>query len=233
MSHFATSYTTRRLVRQIVSVVLLLVIAVLGTFGLDRLFTLRQIQVVGDPIEIQVDKARLGKNLFFLQTKQLEQELLATYPLLGTVTFSKTFPSTLVLHVKLRQPYVYVISQSHQYVVDRDGIVLSESDKGPLLPRLNFDIGIRSIGSKITDLRVVSALQFLTALPEGIVIEFVSEKDSASIQASMGHTNIFLPQKGDLKVKAGTLQTIVMGFRIKGTLPTVIDLRFEKPIVTN
>jgi len=216
-----------------VSVVLLLVIAVLGTFGLDRLFTLRQIQVVGDPIEIQVDKARLGKNLFFLQTKQLEQELLATYPLLGTVTFSKTFPSTLVLHVKLRQPYVYVISQSHQYVVDRDGIVLSESDKGPLLPRLNFDIGIRSIGSKITDSRVVSALQFLTALPEGIVIEFVSEKDIASIQASMGHTNIFLPQKGDLKVKAGTLQTIVMGFRIKGTLPTVIDLRFEKPIVTN
>ncbi len=61
----------------------------------------------------------------------------------------------------------------------------------------------------------------------------ISEKDSASILATMGHTNIFLPQKGDLKVKAGTLQTIVMGFRIKGTLPTVIDLRFEKPIVTN
>lgn len=232
MSHFATSYTTRRLVRQIISVVLLLVFAALATVGLDRLFTLRQIQVVGDPIEIQVDKDRLGKNLFFLQTGQLEKELLSTYSLLGTVTFTKSFPSTLVLHVKLRQPYVYVISQSHQYLVDRDGIVLSESDKGPSLPRMSFDIGIQSIGSKISDPRVVGALQFLTALPEGLAIESITDKDSASILASMGHTNIFLPQKGDLKVKAGTLQTIVMGFRIKGTLPTVIDLRFEKPIVT-
>lgn len=233
MSHFATSYTTRRLARQIVSVVSLLVIAALGTVGLDRLFTLRQIEVVGDPIQIQVDKDRLGKNLFFLQTAQLEQQLLASYPLLGTVTFSKSFPSTLVLHVTLRQPYVYVVSQSHQYLVDRDGIVLSESDKGSSLPRMIFDIGIQSIGSKITDSRVVGALQFLTALSDGIVVESILEKDSASILATMGHTNIFLPQKGDLKVKAGTLQTIVMGFRIKGTLPTVIDLRFEKPIVTN
>lgn len=233
MSQFATSYTTRRLGRQIISVVLLLVLAAFGTWGLDRLFTLRQIQVVGDPIQIQVDKDRLGKNLFFLQTAQLEKELLASYPLLGTVTFSKSFPSTLVLHVKLRQPYVYVITDSHQYLVDREGIVLSESGIGPSLPRVRFDIGIRSIGSKIADARIVAALQFLTALPEGIAIESISEKDSASILATMGHTNIFLPQKGDLKVKAGTLQTIVMGFRIKGTLPTVIDLRFEKPIVTN
>ncbi len=233
MSHFATPYTTRRLVRQVISVVSLLVLAAFGTWGLDRLFTLRQIQVVGDPIQIQVDKDRLGRNLFFLQTTQLEKELLASYPLLGTVTFSKSFPSTLVLHVKLRQPYVYVISQSHQYHVDRDGIVISDSEKGPSLPRLYFDVGIRSIGSKIGDPRVVGSLQFLTSLPEGVTIESITERDSASILAIMGHTNIFLPQKGDLKVKAGTLQTIVMGFRIKGTLPTVIDLRFEKPIVTN
>ena len=233
MSHFATSYTSRRLARQIISVILLLALAALGTLGLDRLFTLRQILVEGDPIQIQVDKERLGKNLFFLQTAHLEKELLSAYPLLGSVTFSKSFPATLVLHVKLRQPYVYVVSQSHHYLVDRDGIVLSESDKGPNLPRMTFDIGIKSIGSKITDPRVVGALQFLTALPEGIVIDSITDKDSASILASMGHTNIFLPQKADFKVKAGTLQTIVMGFRIKGTLPTVIDLRFEKPIVTN
>ena len=137
-----------------------------------------------------------------------------------------------MVHVALRQTYAYLFSQSHQYAVDREGVVLAETDKNDTLPKLSFDVGIRSIGSKIVDKRVLEVLRFLNALPEGISIESVTEKDSASIQATMGHTNIFLPQNSDLKVKAGTLQTIVMGFRIKGTLPTVIDLRFDKPIVT-
>jgi cell division septal protein FtsQ len=208
-------------------------IAVFATWGLNVAFTLRQIEVVGDPVKLEVDKDRLAKNLVFLQTGKLEKELLDSYPLIGSVTFSKSFPSTLVVHVKLRQAYAYLLSDGHIYQLDREGIVIADFDRGDGLPRMYYNVGIRSIGSKVTDPRVLGTLLFLTNLPEGIAIESLTEKDSASIQASMGHTNIFLPQKGDLKDKAGTLQTIVMGFRIKGTLPTVIDLRFDKPIVTN
>lgn len=231
MRFLAHPYSSKRIFRWVFAVLFLLVLSAVIAWVVSRIFVLRQIEVVGDAVEIQVDKERLGKNILFLQTRALEQQLLSTYPLLASVKFTKTLPSTLVVHVTLRSPFALLTTQTQSYVVDRDAVVLDNQKEAILLPNLRFDIGSLSIGTHVTDQRVTQSIQFLRALHD-ISIDQMQQMDSAGLQAKSGQTNIFLPQFGDITRKAATLQTIVTGFRIKGALPAVIDLRFDKPIIT-
>jgi hypothetical protein len=232
MHTFGKDYTARRFWRHVLNVIVALIIVGIIAWVANGIFVLKEIRVAGDPVLVSIDKERVGDNMLFLQTQKLEHDLLASYPLIQSVSFSKSFPSTLVVHVTLRKPYAQLVSQGHMYALDREGIVLADGTSLSGSPKLVFDAGILSIGSRVGDARVLGSLQLLTQLSDTVGIETIYEKDSATLQAVMGHTNIFFPQKGDFKVKADTLQTIVTGFRIKGTLPTVIDLRFDKPIIT-
>lgn len=231
MSLPAHAHIIKRAARIMCSVIALLLFVTLGAWMIHDVFVLKQIEVVGDPVDIQVDKERLGKNMIFLQTKQLAHDLLGAYPLLDTVTFSKSYPSTLVVRVTLRKPFVVLSTQSLHYELDREGVVLGNDTQKQRMPTLFFDVPPLSIGSRVRDARVVASLQLLSLVSD-LPIEEIRQKDSAAILATSGHTNIFIPQSADMRRQAATLQTIVTGFRIKGTLPTVIDLRFDKPIVT-
>lgn len=226
------TYSSKRYIRQIIGVVSILCIVIFLSWFVNYVFTLKQVEVTGDVVQIVVDKEKIGRNMLFLHTKQLEHDILSSYPLIDTVIFTKSFPSTLVVHVTLRQPSVYVLSQSHMYAVDGNGIVLSDAQKDALLPRLIFDVGVLAIGSHIPDARVIASIAFITGIRDSLSIDTMTEKDSTSLIAQYGNTSIVLPQKMNAKEKAGTLQTIVTGFKIKGELPAVIDLRFDKPIVT-
>lgn len=231
MRTHAHSYTAKRNIRLMLTVVFLLVLVVLCAWAVGHLFVLKNIEVVGDHVDIQVDKERLGQNMLFLQTNKLEQELLASYPLIGSVKFSKSLPSTLILHVSLREPYAVLVTGKGAYIVDAEGVVLGSQQEQDALVQLHFDIPTPSIGSRITDDRVKKSLLLLRSLHDRAITQ-IRDKDGAAILATMEHTNIFFPQSGDITSKAATLQTIVAGFKIKGSLPAVIDLRFDKPIIT-
>ena len=77
----------------------------------------------------------------------------------------------------------------------------------------------------------MAALAFLTGtrgvLPVGLV-----EEQSGSLHAVSATLDIFFTQDA-IEQTLATLQTLIAGFRIKGTLPKVIDLRFDKPVITN
>lgn len=198
---------------------------------MDHVFVLKRIEVVGDKVDIQVDRERLAQNILFLQTHALEQELLSAYPLIESVKFSKSLPSTLILDVRLRKVYAVLVTQQGSYAIDAEGIVLGSRNDLHHLPQLYFNVPPPPIGSRVSHPGAQASLTLIRSLRD-IPIREMREKDSAAIQATHGQTNIFLPQSSDITSKAATLQTIVAGFRIKGTLPVVIDLRFDKPIIT-
>jgi len=227
------SYTLRRIIYRIgIVLVSLVVIAAIGLLFV-RLFSIDRIEVDGDGVSIELDKEKLGNNLLLVPADRLTKDLLSAYPLLSSVRFEKRLPGTLGIHLTKRQPFVLIVTDRGMYVLDKEGVVLDNAASKDGYPVFRFDVGSLSIGSRVVDTRVSSSLAFLNAMPDASVISLVREKDSASILAIMGNTNIVFPQTGDVRVKADTLQTIIEGFRIRGTLPAVIDLRFDKPIVTN
>ncbi len=226
------THAFKRNVRIFFSVALLLLAAVLVSLLVIRAFTIRDVVVDAPGMTIQLDPSRFGNNLLFLPTESLEQELLEAYPLLSDVRFEKKIPSTLIVHLVKRSTFAYLESRGAIYAVDEQGLILDAARLDAGFPVLLFDVGTPAIGSTVTDTRVLGSLSLLrVATAAGITR--ITDYNGQALQARTGNTNIFLPRIGDLSAKADTLQIIMEGFRIKGTLPTVIDLRYEKPIITN
>lgn len=228
------AYTIKRLMRIVVSVLLLIAFTGLLSWLTVRAFTIQNIVVDAPLMSIELDKKRFGKNLLFLPTAKLREELLKNYSLLSDVRFEKKYPGTLIVHLIRRETFAVLVSEGVSYAIDDRGLVLGGTESNETrYPVLTFRCGALAIGSTVPCQGVRASLTFLHNLEVSEYPTRMQEKDSLSIHAIRGDTNIFLPQTGDLGAKADTLQTITEGFRIKGTLPTVIDLRFEKPIITN
>ncbi len=227
------AYTIRRMVKIAASVIAIFLLATGLSLLTARAFTIRDIIVDAPFMMIELDKNRFGKNLLFLPTEKLRTDLLNNYPLLSGVRFEKKYPGTLVVHLIRRNTFAVLRSEGNVYALDDQGLVLGRVDNAAGYTELEFHAGILVIGSTVTHPGVISGLAFIKRVGRDIPITRIFERDSLSIQAVSGHTNIFLPQIGDISGKADTLQTIIEGFRIKGALPKVIDLRHEKPIITN
>lgn len=227
------AYTIRRFLKILAGVILSLFSIAGISLLVVRAFTITNVVVDAPFMSIELDAARFGKNLLFLPVDKLKADLLNTYPLLAQVRFEKRFPGTLVVHLSRRNTHFVLHSAGNTYALDENGLVLGGIDNRSGYPELEFNAGILVTGNPVTHPGVKASIVFLRQLAGRVPVSRVKERDSSSIQAISGHTNIFLPQIGDMSAKADTLQTIVEGFRIKGTLPTVIDLRFEKPVITN
>jgi len=227
------AYTIKRTLRIATAVILALSATVGIAILFGHVFTVRNIVVDAPGMSITLDNSKMSYNLFFLPTDKLRAELMDRYTLLEDVRFEKRLPATLVIHLTKRAPAVLLLSGRTWYALDKNGNVVDIGTNVPGLPVFRMEAGAFGLGSTVRDPNVAAALSFYTALAGKIPITEFTVAGDGSIRAVYGNTNIFIPQAGDQKAKADTLQIIIEGFRIKGTLPTVIDLRFDKTIITN
>ena len=197
-----------------------------------KMFTINNIVVVGNNLRVQVDESRLPKTLLFFPAEKLRVQLLAANPILSDIQFQKKYPHTLVIVPTLRPAVARLALVSREVLVDAGGIVLSDTDaSSPNLPRLIVPITTVRIGEKITDPRVAAGIAFITGIQDILPVSSVSVEDEQSLRAKGDKLDIVFPQDGPIAPILATLQTLLSGFRIKGTLPTFIDLRFNKPII--
>jgi hypothetical protein len=110
--------------------------------------------------------------------------------------------------------------------------VLEDSDTSiPDLPHLVIPLTAVRIGETINDPRVAAAIAFVKGTRDFLPVQTITIEDESSLRAKSNTMDILFPQDGSSATILATLQTLLAGFRIKGTLPTFIDLRFNKPIV--
>ncbi len=195
-------------------------------------FTIQSIEVVGGAIDVQVDQKRLPRTLLFFPSDTLRTQLLRDNPILADIKFKKKLPHTLVIVPTLRSAFAGIVSGGREVTVDGQGIVLADVDPStPVIPRLIIPVeGIR-VGLTIRDPRVIQSLAFLQGTTDMFVIDEIILENGSSLRAKSQKLDILFTQDRDIKEIITTLQTLIVGFRIKGTLPTYIDLRFDKPIV--
>jgi len=196
------------------------------------MFTIKKIVVVGDNIQVRVDEARLPKTLVFFPSHSLREQLLKDNPILSDLQFQKKYPHTLVIVPTLRTAVARLSLTGREVLVDESGTVLTDADASSApLPRLVVPMAAVRIGEIIGDPRVTAGISFITGIRDTLQIRSISVEDERSLRAKSDKLDILFPQDGSIPVTLATLQTLLAGFRIKGTLPTFIDLRFNKPII--
>ena len=146
---------------------------------------------------------------------------------------TKKLPQTLKISLTKRIPFAVIESEGQTMTISRDGVVLGDSDtEGSFVP-IRISAGPLAIGQPLKDVRVGAALTFLEIIAPTLLIALIAENPDRSMQAYGQETNILFPQDDSIATRAATLQRLITGFRIKGKLPTTIDLRFDKPVIKN
>jgi cell division septal protein FtsQ len=188
--------------------------------------------VIGSDVSIIVDKNKLGDNLVLLNTDALRKQLLGEYIQLDDISLSKRLPHSLILDIKFKKPVARIITDKRIAVIDKNGIVITGyREEFSHLPVLNFGVHDVPDGTVIDKPEVRTSLSFLEQLPSGIAIDEMTIQNGQTLQAKMGKTSIFIDLNTAINPAVSTLQTLLAGFRMKGTMPTSIDLRFDKPII--
>lgn len=212
-----------------------LLITILLVWGLYRLtswaFTIHSIEVVGENAIVQIDEKRISRNLLFFPSVALREQVLTDNPWLADVRFEKRFPGSLRIVPTLRKPTAILESGDRVVLIDREGVVLSDGDSGANLPRVVVAANPFRVGDTIGDARVNLALFLIDSLRGELEFTKITQEGSGYLRAKSHTLDIIVTQDRSASDTLATLQTLLAGFRIKGTLPTVVDLRFDKPIV--
>lgn len=216
------------------AVMVVIIVTIVSAFSvLDRVFRIEEIRVSGAPVRLVVDKKKLTRNLLFFPTDLIRNQLLADNPLMSSIMIKKKYPHTLDIIVSVREGVARLSTGGQEFLVDAGGVIIGESTSlSQNLPIITINTAVVHIGDAVRDPGFLSALSFIRETRGSLEIEQIEVFDSASLRAKIEKIDILFPQQASMKDIATTLQTIFSGFRIKGTLPTRIDLRFEKPIVT-
>lgn len=221
--------------RSALTVLLLLAIGLFGVVvvvSVHALFRLDTVEVVGTGAVFSADAAKLSTNVLFFPTKTLENDLLKNYPLFAAVRVYKRLPHSIIIEYSLRNSWGYIDSSGHTYGVDEGGVIVGEYTPPFVHPVMTFDIGTQSIGMRVTDTRVLAALSFLHALDPSIHVSSVKDLSKTAFEVTIDSMRVLVAVDGDKEEKARALLFLQNGFRIKGVLPSMVDLRYSKPIIT-
>lgn len=223
------SSVPRKIVIGLVSVCILGVV-IGGIYLLLQLFQIKNIIVTGDPAKVEVNAKQFVGNMLFFQSAQVIAQLTNENPLIKTIEIRKHFPSTLELVVYKRQPVARLQTQAAIVGIDGEAVV-TDMLGDATIPSILIDVPLVRMGATIKDEGVKQAVMIVTGSQSFLHIKKIQSYETVSLRVETQESNIFFPQKGDIRPILDTLQTLIMGFRIKGTMPKTIDLRFDKPVV--
>lgn len=200
----------------------------------NNFFKIKQINIISHGIDVSVNQNKLTQNWLFFDSRQLKSDLISNYPQIYDINIKKVFPDKLEISLISRQAIAIVKTNRGEIWVDENGIVLSHTPEfSGNLPRLIFNIDDVPDGSQIDNSKVLSCLKLIKYLNNNLDLGEFSNYENRYFQAKIDKTSILFTQESDMQITAATLQTLINRFRIKGNMPTLIDLRFEKPIIIN
>ena len=217
--------------RIIAFIVVTVSLAAGGFFVQSNIFTIQIIEVKASGVSLVFDERKITNNLLFFPAQKIRQMLLQENVFLADVRFIKKYPHTLIIEPVFRQPIARLTTQSGVVFLDKTGVVLPANSE-QTLPLLIFDVGTLHEGQTVINPQILQGLRFVERIGDSEVIRSVTTRDGPSLVANIHETDILFTQDASMESVVATLQTLLTGFRIKGSLPKSIDLRFDKPIVT-
>jgi len=201
-----------------------------GLNYLLTLFTVRDIIVSGDAAIVEVNTKKFIGNTLLFPAVSVMRQIQDDNPLIRSIEIKRHFPSTLELVVHKRQPIARLQTNTAIVRIDEDGVITDEVG-GTNIPVIRIDVPMVRMGQTMHDTAVAQAVKIIAGTASFLPMQYITIYETSSLRARYQGSDIFFPQKSDIRPILNTLQTLMSGFRIKGLIPKTIDLRFDKPVV--
>lgn len=178
--------------------------------------------------------AKIDSPLILLDTSEIVEEVASISPWIKNVQAVKKYPWTLVIKVTERTPVVTFIKDDVQLLIAEDGMVLPNRPGQDFLSRVKLDCDVSQIPGQLIDKsQVITGLATIKSLKENHEIEIESLRcvDDDRYQIATSKTIIEYGAQNDSDKIVSSLQVLFRQFRIEGTWPKRVDLRFDKPLL--
>ncbi len=215
----------------------LLVFALLGGVYLvitGPLFKIHHVYVQASDI-VKLDTKFLNdeQNLLFLDEAKIVRELKRQSPLIKNVKLTKKYPDNLEVELTFREPVATIEKVDKVFLLDSEGMILPAElnlNHKPL-PRVTCAVRVPSVGQILTQPDVLHGLQLISqfSVIEIELAELKCDKNQSELVTNVTRI-IFLPET-NVHQLTDSLQFLFKQFRIEGTYPKVVDLRFSKPVL--
>ncbi len=229
-------YHTRRRYQPLRLVVnLVLAVCLLSIFLISTVFKLRTIVIYGSPQEFtNFNFLSHSQNILFIDTHALEKEISLRHPSIKSVKVTKRFPDSLEIYIEVRTPIMRITVGSEGLFIDQEGKVLSAdaSQKHLDYPTLRCLVDKANVGEVLDVPNIVLVAETVNTILEHKTakIKEVSCQDDGSFSFLADGLEIIISAQNNPDDIDSSLQYLFKQFRIEGTRPKKIDLRFNKPV---
>jgi len=177
-----------------------------------------------------------GKKFLFLSLDNFSQALIENHPEFFQVKATKKFPAEISVQIKLRKPVAALGRQEGPfYLLDETGVLLSKTDRPPTLPLIVIKKEINQpLAQKVDDQAIILAAQIINQARLRLLAPQKAElsaKETIKIFFKDGLEVLFSTKK-EIDSQLDSLQFIQKRIKMESNQPKKIDLRFNKPVLS-
>ncbi|SDE86868.1 cell division protein FtsQ/DivIB [Sporomusa acidovorans] len=175
-------------------------------------------------------------NIFRLKTTEIQARLMGDLRI-AEVQVTRSFPATIAIHIKERQPVAFVASQYGFVEIDRQGIVMAalknlKEVKVPVVTGIR--LGNVYVGDQVDTPGLSNALTYLAGLDEQVLNQLSEVNMNTPDNLIIYTTNSLCIRIGDnqrLMEKAKLTAEILQEISTKKMNVEYIDLNYTSPII--
>lgn len=180
----------------------------------------------------------LNQNLILLNPQEIKNIIYTNNPYINFVGITKIYPDSLLLSMEATEPLAYLKLNKGFALLSKNGKILEKSEKILInIPVINYyqqyDFYQTNPGSKFDFKDLITALFLLNKSNEiDLKIDSIDINGLSMIVFNLKEQKIYLTGEKSKEEQAFELETLIKQFKIEAKYFKILDLRFDKPIVS-
>jgi len=208
---------------------------------LSSLFVVEKIEIISEKKIKSFLGSELikGKNISLLNKKELQQKLQDLNPTIKDLTIKIIYPNKIQIYYKLVEEVAYINANDGFLSISNTSKILRKSKKlanksnlTEILYYQKFDYITNSVGSYIDYLDIKYSLNVLKKVKEyGFEVVSIDISRPSMIRLNLGDSIVIFTSEKNIKGQIDKLEKIIKQFKVEGNSFSLLDLRFDKPIL--
>lgn len=206
-----------------------------GLFTVQNISCKRDDESCNEQVNAELSRLQ-GQSTLIFKSDEMKVKLKKADPSIAEVNIETNLPNSLQVNIKSRDPQAFISFSDSQkgFVIDRQGYIFATAmKKNPSIPIIIVENQLDlSIGERIENPTLLGAVSLTQTLQEQLILfkKMIVSDNKLEVLLSDQIEVLFSPEQDFVK-QVTSLQQILAQATI-GEEPTLIDVRFQKPVVS-